>query len=188
MLALEMLVISISFLDTYDRNGNAIPTAMFSYIFLSPLHCIPDHGCVTVRPVSPVSVSSVPSVPAIVALPYEATMKEGPEQVSLGQEGGGHQSSLTWHMTWPMRWCWHSPCRSPSPSWGQPRHPGPGRGSRGGRQAAHRESPTVHSANRLDDAVRSWLEVSFRNVVVQFVIIILWSLLAFNEQSFVRHW
>ena len=94
MLALEMLVISIFFLDTYDRNGNAIPTAMFSYIFLSPLHCIPDHGCVTVRPVSPVSVSSVTSVPAIVALPHEATMKEGPEQVSLGQEGGGHQSSL----------------------------------------------------------------------------------------------
>ena len=58
---------------------------------------LPDYGCVTVRPVSPVAISSVTPVPAVVALPDEAAVQEGPEQVSLGQEGGGHQSSLTWH-------------------------------------------------------------------------------------------
>ena len=83
----------------------------------------------------------------------------------------------TSHVTW---W-WHSPCRSPSLSWGQHQHLEPGQGSRAGTGAAHRER-TVHSANRwLDDAVRWWLLVSIRIVVVQFAIIILWSLRAFNK-------
>ena len=137
----------------------------------------------TVRPVSPVAISSVTPVPAVMTLPDEAAVQEGPEQISLGQEGGGHQSSLTWHDndTWHVTWWWHSPCRSPSLSWGQHRHLEPGQGSRAGTGAAHRER-TVHSANRwLDDAVRWWLEVSIRIVVVQFAIIILWSLRAFNK-------
>ena len=56
---------------------------------------LPDYGCVTVRPVSPVAISSVTPVPAVMTLPDEAAVQEGPEQVSLGEEGGGHQSSLT---------------------------------------------------------------------------------------------
>ena len=145
--------------DTYDLTRNVsyfylilrylgIATQYHCLVIYSYLHCLPDYGCVTVRPISPVSVSSVTSIPAIVTLPHEAAMKEGPKQVSLGQERGGHQSSLTCHMTRPMTWWWHSPCRSPSLSWGQPQHPGPGPGSRGGRQADHREPPTVHSAIR----------------------------------------